>query len=420
MPESPRSTPFDLTGGHFAVSLLSFGLGSALLPFIAPDLARGDLFAPRTLAAVHLFSLGVLGSAVNGALYQFYPMALGVPARHIGVGRAGFAAWTIGLSALVAGLWRWSPPLMAAGWLLIFAAIGVVSYNLLPARRRTAVPGGGRIGAYVTAGHSALGLAMAVALVRIGDAFGWWTTDRLALIAVHFHLGVVGFGTLTVLGVGSRMLPMFLLTGPSPAGPLRIVGPAIAVGLLLQGVGLLVGLPQLALVGGAVLIGAALMTILLLVRWYTGRNRPLEGGLELLPAATLWLGLATLLGTALMVGLWPTFRLWAAYALAALLGWLILLVLAVLFRIVPHLSYLHLFGRHGGAPVPLDAVVHAGWTRAAAILLPAGLLVLVAGVLLERPALAEGGAVVWTLGAAAALAVFVRMLVLAVRPPRAV
>ncbi len=415
-PRPPSPTPFDITGGHFALSLVSFGVGSALLPGAVPDLVLGVPFAPRTLALVHLFSLGVLGSAVSGALYQFYPMALGVPARSVRVGRFGLASWGLGLAALVGGLWRWSPPLLGVGWGLIFLAVGATSWNLLPARRRTTVPDGRRIGGYVSAGHAALGIAMGLGLLRIGDAWGWWHTDQLAIIATHFHWGVAGFGTLTVLGVGGRMLPMFLLTGPTPGTPLRIIGPSIVVGLLVQGAGLLGGWPLLVLLGGTVLIGAALMTILLMIRWWTGRHRRLEGGLELLPAATLWLAIATGLGTAVILSAERSLRLWEAYTLAALLGWLILLVVAVLFRIVPHLSYLHLFGRRGGPVVPVDTVVHAGWARAAAVLLPLGLLVLVGGVLLGREDVARVGALGWLAGALTTLAVYVRMLLLAFVP----
>ena len=419
LPQSPRPSgppPFDLTGGHFALSLLTFGIGSILLPFAAPDLARGDPFAPRTLALVHLFALGMLGSAVTGALHQFYPMALGVPLRSVRVGRVGLAAWTLGLAALITGLWRWAPALMGAGWVLILVAVGCISWNLLPARRRTQVPGGARIGAYVSAGHSAFGIVMAIAALRIGSLLGWWGGDRLTLLAVHFHFGVLGFGTLTAIGVGSRMLPMFLLTGPSPGQPLRIIGPAIVVGLLVQGAGLLGRWTPVIFLGSGVLLAAAQVTTLLLIRWLNQRHRPLEGGLELLPAATLWLLAAAVLGSVLLFGTPRDLRLWEAYAAVALLGWLVHLVLAVLFRIVPHLSYLHLFGRRG-VPVPLEAVVQRGWARAAAVVLPLGLLILVAGILTGRGQLALAGGMTWAVGALAALAVFVRMLWLALFPP---
>jgi hypothetical protein len=419
LPQSARPSgppPFDLTGGHFALSLLAFGIGSLLLPFTAPELAMGDPFAPRTLALVHLFALGMLGSAVTGALHQFYPMALGVPLRSVRVGRLGLLAWGLGLAALITGLWRWAPALMAVGWVLIVAAVGCVSWNLLPARRRTQVPDGKRIGAYVTAGHSALGIVLAIAALRIGSALGWWGGDRLSLLAVHFHMGVVGFGTLTAIGVGSRMLPMFLLTGPSPSQPLRVIGPAIVAGLLVQGAGILGGWTVATLLGSGILLAAALVTSLLLVRWWTQRHRPLEGGLELLPTATLWLLVAAGLGSALLFGAPRSFRLWEAYAAVALLGWLVHLVLAVLLRIVPHLSYIHLFGRRG-VPVPLEEVVHRGWARGAAIVLPIGLLVLVVGILAGRGPVALAGAVLWAVGALFALAVFVRMLILAVLTP---
>ncbi|HVX88632.1 MAG TPA: hypothetical protein VG940_06880 [Gemmatimonadales bacterium] len=413
---APTPSPFLLIGGHFALALLSLALGSALLPWVAADLARGDIFAPRTFAVVHLFSLGVLGSAILGALHQFYPMALGVPLRSRRVGYLGLAAWTSGLLLLICGFLAWRPALLGAGWVGIFIAVGAVSWNLLPARRRTRVPDGARIGAYVTAGHSCLGLAMAIGLARIGDAAGWWTTDRLGLVAAHFHLGVLGFGTLTAVGVGSRMIPMFLLTGPTPSTPLRWIGPSLVAGLLIQGTGLVAGWPAVAALGSALLFGSALAIGLLLVRWWGKRNRPLNGGLQLIPAATLWLFAATALGVIALLVPERSFRLWGAYALAGLLGWLILLVLGVLFRILPHISYLRLFGRRGGPVVPVDQVVHAGWTEAAGALLPVALAILVGGVLLGSPAVAVTGGTVWLLGAALVLAVYVRMILLAYLP----
>jgi hypothetical protein len=126
----------------------------------------------------------------------------------------------------VAGAWTWQPPLLATGWLALVGAVGVIAANLLPLRRRA--PRGRDVGAWISLGHSALGLAMAVTVGRLGAEFGWWRVDRLGLRSAHVHLAAVGFATLTAAGVGSTLLPMFLMSRERPRRRLRWIGPVAA------------------------------------------------------------------------------------------------------------------------------------------------------------------------------------------------
>jgi hypothetical protein len=109
-------------------------LGAIAMVVVAPDLALGLTAMPRTFAATHLFTLGVLGAATIGALHRFVPVVTGVglnpPRRRLGL-----------LGARPR--WRpWSPPVVvvparAAGRLdPAFLAVGLGSWNILPARRR--------------------------------------------------------------------------------------------------------------------------------------------------------------------------------------------------------------------------------------------------------------------------------------------
>lgn len=80
--------PFRLPGTHFIGVLVSLLLGAGGLVVIAPDLAAAQFLNPRVFAVTHLFTLGVIVTAVFGALYQFYPMSLGAGARSVRVGVA--------------------------------------------------------------------------------------------------------------------------------------------------------------------------------------------------------------------------------------------------------------------------------------------------------------------------------------------
>ena len=162
--------PFRLTAGHFATALLWLLIGGVGLVAVSADLAAGNFLAPHVLAVTHLFTLGVLTTTIYGALYQFFPGALGIAIRSVRVAYWTWAAHTTGTLLLVAGFWTWHPALLGAGWILLFCGVFGSSWNLLPQRRRA--PHGLVVGRYVSAGHIALGAAMLVALARVGNSLG--------------------------------------------------------------------------------------------------------------------------------------------------------------------------------------------------------------------------------------------------------
>ncbi len=400
-PPPATPPPFRLPGEHFAAALAWLVVAGMAAPLVASDLAAGNLFSPRVLAATHALTLGVLTTMIFGALYQFFPATLGVGARSIPVAHRTFWALQAGVVAMVLGFWRWLPWLLVAGWLLLFLAVGGLSWNLLPQRRRATQ--GQLVGRYVSAGHMALGLAMALALARIGEPLGWWAVSRTGFIAAHFHLAALGFVSLTIVGVGSRMVPMFLFAQTAPTWALGWIGPLAAAGLVVQSAGLLLSRRPLTMAGGGLLAAAGLLLLVQLAYWFHHRARR-----EVDPAAG-FLGAAAgfLVGT-MGLGIWLLAagqfdpRIWAAYGLVALPGWATLFTLGVAHRIVPFLAWLHLFGGRGrGAHAPpVTALVHRGlaWATLAAWVTGTGLMA--AAVLAAHPALATLGGVLLAAGAA--------------------
>lgn len=412
IPGAEAAPSFVLVGEHFAAALAWLFAGSVGLIVVAPLLAAGGYLVPHVIAVTHCFTLGWITTSIFGALYQIYPVALGVPAKSERVGHATFAALQLGTLTLVAGTWWWRPVLLAAAWVLLLAAVGGMSWNLLPARRRATR--GRRLGAYVTAGHSALGLAMFVVFARIGMELGWWRVDRMAVIAAHAHLAVVGFATLTIVGVGGRLLPMFLLSHHAEEWKGRWIGPLLGGGVLVYAAA------RLARLHTGELAGAALMTIgvlvyLALVAHYVHRRtrRALDPGLSLVLVALGCLFLATLFGDALAWRHTPSLRLDAAYAVLGILGWVTLFAVGIYHKIVPFLTWLHRFSARVGEPdVPRVAdLLHLPLAWTCGGLLAAGTLGLTGMVATGRGAGARWAAVVIALGSAAACLQFARVAV---------
>ncbi|HEU4763799.1 MAG TPA: hypothetical protein VFS28_04055 [Gemmatimonadales bacterium] len=406
-PASPP--PFALPAGHFAAAITWLTLASIGLVAIAPGLARGDFLNPHVFAVVHAVTLGVITTAIFGALYQFFPMALGVNARSVRAGFWGGALLTGGTATIVAGFWWWIPALQGIGWLAIFAAVGVQAWNLLPQRRRATQ--GKVIGRYVSAGHIALGLAMFLAAARIGVSLGWWSVDRLGMIAAHFHLAALGFATLTAVGVGSRMVPMFLVSHGTPDWPLRWIGPVALAGLVVFSAGEVAHVGTLSTLGGLALVAAALLYLRLAYGYFRRRlRRRLDPGLAHVAAAFGWLALTTGLGLLLLAAPGVEPRWWAAYAVAALLGWLGLLILGILYKILPFLMWMNIHGRRPNPPASVGELLSPPWTWASLTALVAGLLVTVPAIAVGLPTLAQVGAAIWLAGAFLVPSQYVRML----------
>ena len=421
LPQAPTPAhppPFPLPAEHFAASLVWLALGSTGLVLAAPELARGNFLHPRVLAVTHAFTLGVITTTIFGALYQLFPVTMGVGVRSVPAGHGTFWALQAGIVLLTSGFWSWLGWVQGLGWLMLAVAMGGLASNLIGQRRRATQ--GLAIGRYVSAGHAGLGTAMLVALARIGETLGWWHVDRLGVIATHFHLAAFGFATLTAVGIGSRMLPMFLVSHGTPEWPLRWIAPVSGAGLVLQGIGLLARLTPLVWIGGLLLAAGTVLYLGLALGYFRRRAAAsLDPALGHVAAALAALGLAVPVGIGLLAAPTMSPRGWAAYGLLGIAGWLVLLILGVYYRILPFLTWLNLFG--GGAPgmpVPSAAdLVRRSWAWTSLMSLVTGLGAMAGAVLLGSAVWARAGAATYAAGVVLVLAQVLRALHL--RPRRA-
>ncbi len=406
-----RFPPFALPAAHFAVALAWLLAGAAGLVAAAPGLARGAWLVPATIGVTHALTLGWLLTSVMGVLYQLAPVALGTEVRSHRLGYLTLFLHAAGTLGVVAGAWAWAPRVLGLAWSLVFAGLAAWTWNLLPALRGTRAPA---IARYVAAGLALLWLALLAAGARIGNALGWWMVPREALVAVHVHLALAGFGTLVVMGVGSRLFPMFLLVRGGLEWPLRWAGPCTAGGVLLYAAARLGSAAPLAVAGGAVLAFGIALFLAQVASWFRHRaRRRLDPGLALAAGAAVALALAVAAGVALLAGAGGA-RLAGAYGVLGLVGWVTLLVGGMYAKILPFLTWMQCFSpRVGqrGLPKVGDLLVEPlAWASVAA--LAAGAFALAGAVLAGAPGWARGAAIVVLFGATLTLAQYARLAAL--------
>jgi hypothetical protein len=151
--------------------------------------------------------------------------------------------------------------------------------------------------------------------------------------------------------------------------------------------------------------------------WFAKRaRRHLDAGLSLVRFAFVALAATLVLGLGLLAGQ-GGFRAWAAYGVLAISGWLVPLVLGVMSKILPFLTWLNVVGprltRPGGPTVQELMSVPIG--RAATAAFATAVALLAGGILAGHEALALTGAGTYALASALTLVLYGRMARLAVR-----
>lgn len=380
---TPEADP-RVTLWYFAAAKLWLAVGALALFLLAPALARGGVLTPETIAATHLFSLGLVGSAIFGALHQFIPAVTGVGPRSCISAMIGFWLYEGGVTALVLGLGHWRPALQGLAWIVIFLGVGFAGWNTLPARRRALR--NRDIALAVTLGHSALGMAMVLAAARIGTGLGWWSVPRESLLLAHLNWGIVGFGTITAVGFTSAMLPAFVEPRITP--PRRIV-PVVGLGsagLVALTVGFLAGWPTATRLGAFAIALPLVRHGWFLISVLRQRTAPIDPGSALIILAVGCYLLGIGWGTALALGAGGSPVAVARYVVLTLGGWLGALILGVMHRVRPRILVLAQ-GRTGTGRAVAGSLP---WTAVAAY--GAGIACLAVGIGLGVPGLIRAGA----------------------------
>ena len=357
----PASIPFRF----FAAAAVFHVLGWAALAVSAPHAVsfRGGL--GPTLAAVHLFTLGVLTAAAIGASTQLLPVA---------TRRALAATWPIrlvfwlfvpGLAALAASMYAAQSQLgiaaaaVTVAGLLLFA--GLLADNL---RRATGVP---VVAAYGWAALASLAGLTALGVALMLDYETGLLRNHPSFALAHLILGGFGFMGLLVFGFSHILVPMFALSAAPAQRPSLIALALALLGVALGALGALAdNVATLTLAALAGLAASALHIFLMRQVLAAGMRKRLGLSFLLVRAAWWMLPLCVLVGLATLHGFaGPNGA--TLFGFLLLDGWLLTFLLGVLQRILPFLASMHTARSAGSSPPLLSELaastplkLHAG------------------------------------------------------------
>lgn len=395
---SAGTPPLRLPAEHFAAAMTFFVIGTLSLALVARDLASGTFLVPHVAAVVHLFTLGFVSMSIFGALYQFLPIAVGAPIRSQRLAHATFALLVTGVPVFAAALATSAHRLVPIGAGMVALAFLLFAVNFM-ATLAGAIDRG--VTFWALSGAS-LYLVVTLAFgftLALNLSTGFAGAHRFELLVTHVHVAIVGWVMLVMVGVGHRLMPMFMLSHGASETPARI-----AVACLVGGCAL-IALPLGSIVHGAgwLVIAAGIVAFLVqAAAFYRHRKKSqLDPGMRLAMLGLGGVGAAVIMAPIAWVRGWQDVRLLTAYVFVLVVGGISLFIAGHYFKIVPFLVWYHRFGsRVGKGRVPRVADLYSGrMATVALVLLGGGVVAIASGILSGCAELVRDGALAMLAGA---------------------
>jgi hypothetical protein len=381
----------------FAHACLLVALGTLAL---RADELGGFYYHPRLIAVVHLVTLGFITSAILGALYLVCPLAFRLPLPERRIDLAASLTWMLGVSGIASHFWLESYTGMAWSGALALATPLWLGGRVLAGLRHAPVPLEARLPVALAILNFYLAAGLGV-MLGIHKHQPFLPFTQLDGVHSHVHLAALGFATLTVVGVGYRMLPM-VLPAAMPRGPLALAsGLVLEVGALGLGFAFLFAKPLVPAFALVTLAGLGLFFSRVAYMLRNRRPAPSERprpDWAVLHAISALGCLAITAGIGLALA-WlqqsdATLQLVFAYGVVGFLGFFCQLVVGVEARLVPLAAWLQGFatGGYREMPASLHHTPSRGGAAATFALWTLGVPSLALGLALDRPAWTSSGA----------------------------
>lgn len=226
-----KNTSYKVVLPFYGYAALSFLLATILMLTDTTAFTQ-HYFHPHTLAITHAMALGWGTMIILGASHQLFPVMIEGKLHSNFLAYASFVFAAIGIPLLVFAFYQFNMGWIAmSGAILINLAVASYLINLwlsITSSKSQSVHA-------VFAFTSVLWLFTTTLL---GLLLIWnfsahiFSENSIHFLSLHAHLGIIGWFLLMIIGVGSRLIPMFLISKYENRKSLWWVYSLINVGLL--------------------------------------------------------------------------------------------------------------------------------------------------------------------------------------------
>lgn len=382
---------------YYLTAAVVFLLLTILLLFSATDLT-GHYFQPRLLTITHLATLGWGTMIILGASHQLLPVVMEVHLYSERLARWCYYLLLPGIALLAFGFWVFNPGWpMQAGALLVLSAFVLYAVNVNGTARQKQ-KGSISSDCIVTASWWLVLTALLGAVLVFNLRYAFLPESHLYYLKIHAHLGMTGWFLLLIMGVASRLIPMFLLSHEEPGKEVTVAYYCINAALILFLIMAFLFhtekywlIPAVLVLVGVLLYGAFIRRA---YRKAVRKKTDMPMKMSLF-AIVLMILPFVLLGILFFIssGSPQATALSLAYGISIFGGFITVLIFGQTFKTLPFIIWMHRYKKLLGktkTPLPKD-LYKAHWVTWQFYIYMAGLLATLAGVLLHSAVVIRAG-----------------------------
>lgn len=335
---------------------------ACIMLFFFTDAFHQHHFHPKTLAVTHTMALGWGTMIILGASYQLVPVLIEGKLYSNRLAYASFVLAAVGIPLLVYGFFQFN-----MGWPVQYGGIFInLSIILYLINLGMSLAGSSSKNIHAVFVFTSMVWLLITTLLGLLLVFNF-TIDvldqnSLRYLSVHAHLGMAGWFLQLVIGVGSRLIPMFMISKYTNNTLLWWIYGLINTGLLLFTVLDLRTFAEVyQIIPAAMLFAAILLFISYCFKAHGQRIRkklddPMK--ISLLSVAMLVLPFVVLLTLVFVVNfISPQGNVALLYGFIIFFGWLTAIILGMTFKTLPFIVWnkvYHKSAHSGQTPNPKD------------------------------------------------------------------
>ncbi len=343
---------------HFIFGALTW-LGVTLLIVFHPAVFTQHFFNAKLLAITHLLVLGWITMIIFGALYQLLPVIMEVKLYSETLAKISFVSLGAGTLMLAFAFWRFSfgTLMFVAGAFIVISAGLFVANVLFTAHssdkkviERTFI---------ISSVFWLLFTVLAGLTLAINLRHPFLKVSHVELLKLHAHAGIVGWFFQLIIGVSSKLLPMFMVAHNVNTKKLNFTFYAINIGLPAGIVCLFLQL-KIGVIFSVILVVLGIISYLsFLVEAYQKRvKKQLDIGMKqsVLSFAILVIPLFLIFTLVLNFNFLKTLTipLSVTYGSAIVIGFITSLVMGQTYKTLPFIVWLKVYrGKVGKVVLPL-------------------------------------------------------------------
>ena len=391
---------------HYAFGGLTW-LAVTLLIVFNPEAFTFHFFNPKLLAITHLLVLGWITMIIFGALYQLLPVIMEVKLYSEPFAIVSFIMLGMGTILLAFAFWHfWFGAFMFVGATLIVISVGFFVANVLFTAQSSTKKVIERT-FIVTSAIWLLFTVLAGLTLAINQIHPFLKTSLVALLELHAHAGIVGWIIQLIIGVSSKLLPMFMVSHQVNTKKLTFAYFAINIGLITGIVSLFLEMKPGVILSALIIVPGIISYLSFIYEAYTKRvKKQLDIGMKQTAFSFLILVIPFFLLFSLLFNFKflnnLTLPLSVAYGSAIVIGFFTSMVMGQTYKTLPFIVWLKVYrGRIGKVVLPLPKDLYSEKIAIAQLwLFAVGFVLLLIGISASVKTILISGAIVLFLSAA--------------------